>query len=59
MKVLDENTPAVKVARAEEEDLPWARTESAPKFKTADAPKHMAEDDDDESLEFFKKLATN
>jgi hypothetical protein len=59
MKVLDENTPAVKVSRAEEEDLPWARTESAPKFKTADAPKHMSEDDDDESLEFFKKLATN
>ena len=58
MKVLDENTPAVKVARAEDEDLPWAREAPAPKFKAADAPKHMAEDDeDDESLEFFKKLA--
>jgi len=58
MKVLDENTPAVKVARAEEEDIPWARTESAPKFKAAEAPKHTTvDDDDDESLEFFKKLA--
>jgi hypothetical protein len=59
MKVLDENTPAVKVARAEDEDLPWAREAPAPKFKATDAPKHVAEDDDeDESLEFFKKLAS-
>jgi hypothetical protein len=58
MKVLDENTPAVKVARAEDEDLPWAREAPAPKFKAAETPKHMAADDeDDESLEFFKKLA--
>ena len=58
MKVLDENTPAVKVARAEEEDLPWAREAPAPKFKAADTPKHVADDDEeDESLEFFKKLA--
>jgi hypothetical protein len=57
-KVLDENTPATKVARAEEEDLPWSRSEPAPKFKAADAPKHVADDDEeDESLEFFKKLA--
>jgi hypothetical protein len=59
MKVLDENTPAVKVARAEEEDLPWAREAPAPKFKNADVPKNVADDDeDDESLEFFKKLAS-
>jgi hypothetical protein len=60
MKVLDENTPAVKVARAEDEDLPWARTEPAPAFKAAEAPKRAAVDDDedDESLEFFKKLAS-
>ena len=59
-KVLDtEATPKNKVARAEEEDLPWGRKEEAPKFKTADAPKHVAADDDeDDSMEFFKKLAS-
>jgi hypothetical protein len=58
VKLVDENYPAVKVARAEDEDLPWAREAPAPKFKAADTPKHMAADDeDDESLEFFKKLA--
>jgi hypothetical protein len=48
-----------KIARAEEEDLPWARTEEAPKQKAAEAPKYAAVDDDEdeESLEFFKKLA--
>lgn len=58
MRVLSTETPTKMIKKAEEEDLPWAKTESAPKFKTADAPKHMAvDDDDDESLEFFKKLA--
>ena len=58
-RVLSTDTPAKIVKKAEEEDVPWARTESAPKFKTADAPKHVAvDDDDDESLEFFKKLAS-
>jgi hypothetical protein len=57
-RVLSTETPAKIVKKAEEEDVPWARTEPAPKFKTADAPKHVAvDDDDDESLEFFKKLA--
>jgi hypothetical protein len=57
-RVLSTDTPAKIVKKAEEEDVPWARTESAPKFKSADAPKHVAvDDDDDESLEFFKKLA--
>ena len=57
-RVLSTETPAKIVKKAEEEDAPWARTESAPKFKTADTPKHVAvDDDDDESLEFFKKLA--
>jgi hypothetical protein len=48
-----------KIARAEEEDLPWARTEEAPKQKAAEAPKYAAinDDEDEESLEFFKKLA--
>lgn len=55
--------PAAKVARAEEEDLPWAREDEAPKPKAA-APKaapatSFDEDEDDDSLEFFKKLASN
>ena len=55
-KVLNE--AAAAVARAEEEDLPWARTEAPPKQKSAPEPKIQAmEDDDDESLEFFNKLA--
>lgn len=62
-KVLDENTPAKKVARAEEEDVPWARTESAAPINAAAAPAVRAatassdDDEDDESLEFFKNLA--
>jgi len=57
-RVLSTDTPAKIVKKAEEEDVPWARTESAPKFKAAEAPKQVAvDDDDDESLEFFKKLA--
>jgi len=49
-----------KSPRAEEEDLPWGKPEDeAPTFKAAAAPKIAAvdEDEDDESLEFFKKLA--
>ena len=58
-RVLSTNTPANIIKKAEEEDLPWARTESAPKFKTADVPRAAAVvDDDDESMEFFKKLAS-
>lgn len=59
MKVLAEAS-AVKSVRAEEEDLPWKTDEEdAPTFKAAAAPKLAAadEDEDDESLEFFKKLA--
>lgn len=56
-KVLNENVSAV--TRAEEEDIPWARTESAPKQKAAPEPKFRVADDDedDESLEYFKNLA--
>jgi hypothetical protein len=43
--------------KAEDQDLPWDET-PAPKQKVAAAPKQAAvEDDDDESLEFFKNLA--
>jgi len=57
VKVLSGDATA-KVKKAEEEDVPWAREESAPTFKATHAPKHSgSEDDDDESLEFFKSLA--
>jgi hypothetical protein len=43
------------VRKAEEEDVPWARTESAPQFKTSSAPK-IDEDEEEDEMEFFKKL---
>jgi len=61
-RVLSTDTPSKIIKKAEDEDLPWVRTEPVPKFKTTDAPKHTAvsvdDDDDDESIEFFKKLAS-
>jgi hypothetical protein len=45
-----------KAETVNEDDLPWARVEPAPKLKAAPAPK-FDEDEDDESMEFFKKLA--
>ena len=59
MKVLDENT-APSRTRAAEEDIPWGNDEvEAPKPRSAAAPKYAAVDDEeeDESLQFFKKLA--
>ena len=60
MKVLAEDigsTRAAAAKKAEDEELPWDE-EPAPKAKSAPAPKQAAvEDDDDESLEFFKNLA--
>ena len=59
MKVLDENT-APSRTRAAEEDIPWGNDEvEAPKPRAAAAPKYAAVDDEeeDESLQFFKKLA--
>ena len=62
MKVLDERPGAAasKAAKAEDTDLPWdesaapkQKSKPAPEFATAD----VGEDDDDESLEFFKNLA--
>jgi hypothetical protein len=67
LKVLDENSAPAKRAKAaaattaEDTDLPWTpeETSAAPKFKAAPAPKAaVADDDEDESLEFFKNLAT-
>lgn len=66
LKVLDTSAPAAKRAvaasKAEDEDLPWNPEETAaPKFKAAASPAAKApvldDDDEDESLEFFKKLA--
>jgi len=57
VKVLSGDATA-KVKKAEEEEVPWAREESAPSFKATHAPKYSGSDDeDDESLEFFKSLA--
>ena len=57
--VLEANGPvATTVRKAEEEDLPWSRKAEAPQFKESSSPKFSADDDeDDEGLEFFKKLA--
>ena len=61
MKVLDDAAGSSK-NRAETEELPWKTDEEeAPKFKAAEAPKRAStdysDDDDEESIEFFKKLA--
>lgn len=56
-KVLAEDSAPAKRARAEEE-APWEDKQEAPSFKASHAPKYSGdEDEDDESLEFFKNLA--
>jgi hypothetical protein len=48
------------ITNSKSNDVPWG-TDPAPTFKSAPAPKIQAaetEDDDDESMEFFKKLAS-
>lgn len=63
LKVLDEGSAgaarAKAAAKAEDTELPWNPEETAaPKFKAAAAPKApVVDDDEDESLEFFKNLA--
>ena len=59
MKVLDENSGSSRSTKAVDEDLPWNEEASAPKQKETSAPKFSAtaDDEDDESLEFFKSLA--
>ncbi len=60
-KVLAEDSASVKRSNAEE--VPWDDTKSAPSFKATNAPKYAADDDDDddkdESLEFFRNLASD
>ena len=55
--VLGAGTPAAarKAAAVDEDEAPWNEA-PAPKAKTKAAPK-FEEDDDDESMEFFKRLA--
>lgn len=43
------------INKAIEDDAPWTEEASAPSFKSTPAASH--DDDDDEGLEFFKKLA--
>jgi hypothetical protein len=60
-KVLDENASKnTKFDKAESTDLPWGKESDTPSIKSSPAPKYAAADDsdDDESLEFFKKLAS-
>lgn len=61
-KVLNTESSSSKVVRkAVEEDVPWARESEPPKFKTKETPTQSSanyqDDEDDDSLEFFKKLA--
>jgi hypothetical protein len=62
MKALaEDNSPASARKKAEDEDLPWDEDSApAPKQKAKAAPEFNSsaiEEDDDESLEFFKNLA--
>lgn len=57
-KVLAEDSAPAKRAKAEE--VPWNDdAEEAPTFKATSAPSYSSDDEDDESLEFFKQLADN
>ena len=58
-KVLSTDNPINTIKKAEEADVPWAREEAPPQAKAKAAPKYEAveDEDDDESLEFFKSLA--
>jgi hypothetical protein len=53
-KVLAEDSAVAKRSRAEEVEI---EEDSAPTFKASHAPKYSGDEDDDESLEFFKNLA--
>lgn len=49
---------ATRMTTADEDDLPsWKEEKSAPSFKATHAPSYTSDDDDDEGLEFFNKLA--
>jgi hypothetical protein len=42
--------------KAEEEDVPWARTSVAPQFKSSPSPKIEESEEEEDEMEFFKKL---
>lgn len=59
-KVLAEDSAPAKRKAAENTEVPWDNDEdTAPSFKATHAPKYAVDDDaeDDDSLEYFKKLA--
>jgi hypothetical protein len=56
-KVLGEPAAQKRAAAKVEEEAPWSDESSAPTFKASHAPKYSGDDDDDESLEYFKNLA--
>ena len=57
-KVLAEDSASAKRAKAEDTEVPWTEEAPAPAFKASHAPNYSGdEDDEDESLEFFKNLA--
>ena len=57
-KVLAEDSAPAKRAKAEDTEVPWTEEAEAPTFKASHAPKYSGDDEeDDESLEFFKNLA--
>lgn len=56
-KVLGEPAAQKRAAAKVEEEAPWQDEDSAPKFKATHAPNYSGDDEDDESLEYFKNLA--
>jgi len=61
-KVLAEDSAPAKRAKAENTEVPWddAEESTAPSFKATHAPKYSGDDEDeDETIKFFKKLAND
>jgi hypothetical protein len=53
-----DGSPAAARAAAATADVPWQEEAAAPKLKQTTAPKFDEDEEDDESMEFFKKLAS-
>ena len=52
-----DGSPAAARAAAATTETPWQEEAPAPKLKSSPAPKFDEDEEDDESMEFFKKLA--